>query len=167
MAKIAIIYGSTTGNTESAATQIAEALSSHEVETMDVSSLSAATLEQYSNLIIGASTWGCGDLQDDWDAELSTLKGADLSGKKVAIFGCGDSGSYPDSFVDGIGTLYEAATAAGAEIIGKVPASDYSYSSSIAEVEGEFVGLPLDDDSMDKNDDRIASWVESISPLFE
>ncbi len=166
MAKIVIVYGSTTGNTESAASQIAEALSSHEVETIDVSSLTASTFEDNSNFILGASTWGCGDLQDDWESELSTLQSAQLSGKKVAIFGCGDSGSYPDSFVDAIGTLYEAASAAGAEVIGKVSTADYSYSSSVAEVDDEFVGLPIDDDSMGKNDERISAWVEAISPLF-
>ncbi len=164
MAKIAIIYGSTMGNTESAASQIAKALTSHEVSLINVSDMTADTLNSYSNLILGTSTWGCGDLQDDWECELSTLKDAELSGKVVALFGCGDSDSYPDTFVDGIGTLYEAAKASGATIIGQV-ADDYSYSSSTAVVDGEFVGLPIDDNSSNNNE-RIAAWCESISSKF-
>ncbi len=165
MAKITIIYGSTMGNTESAASQIAAALSSHEVSTINVSDMTADTLAECSNLILGTSTWGAGDLQDDWECELSTLQSTDLSGKVVALFGCGDAGSYPDTFVDGIGTLYEAAKAAGATIVGSV-ADDYSYSSSTAVVDGEFVGLPLDDDSAEKNDGRVAAWCESITSKF-
>lgn len=165
MAKIAIIYGSTTGNTESAASQIASELSSHDVTQISVSDMTSDILNQYSNFIFGTSTWGCGDLQDEWDCELSTLESADLSGKTVALFGCGDAGSYPDTFVDGIGTLYEAVKGAGATVVGSV-ADDYSYSSSTAVVDGEFVGLPLDDDSADQNDDRIVAWCASISEKF-
>ncbi|MFI3319089.1 MAG: flavodoxin [Rikenellaceae bacterium] len=165
MAKIVIIYGSTMGNTESAASQIAEALSSHDVIVMNVSEMNSDTLKDYSNIILGTSTWGCGDLQDDWECEISTLKAAELSGKTVALFGCGDAGSYPDTFVDGIGTLYEVVKEAGATVVGSV-ADDYSYSASTAIVDGEFVGLPLDDDSADYNDGRVAAWCESISSKF-
>lgn len=165
MAKIAIIYGSTMGNTESAASQVAEALSAHEVSLISVTDMTADTLSSYSNLILGTSTWGCGDLQDDWDGEISTLQAADLSGKTVALFGCGDSSAYSDTFVDGIGILYEAVTAAGATVVGSVT-DDYSYSSSRAVVDGVFVGLPVDDDLADENDDRIAAWCENISSKF-
>ncbi len=165
MAKIAIIYGSTMGNTESAASQIADALASHDVSLINVSDMTDETLNAFPNLILGTSTWGCGDLQDDWECELSTLKSANLTGKVVALFGCGDASSYPDTFVDGIGTLYEAAKEAGATVVGSV-VDDYSYSSSTAVVDGEFVGLPLDDDSADQNDERIAQWCESINSKF-
>ncbi len=165
MAKVAIIFGSTMGNTESAASQIADALSSHEVSTINVSEMNEDTLSEYSNLVLGTSTWGCGDLQDDWECELSTLKSADLTGKVVALFGCGDSSSYPDSFVDGIGTLYQAATAAGATVVGSVAADNYSYSASTACVDGVFVGLPIDDNSSD-NDARIAAWSADIASKF-
>ncbi len=166
MAKIALIYGSTTGNTQSAAQEIESALSAHEVTSIEVSEMSASTLEEYSNLILGTSTWGCGDLQDDWDCELSTLSSADLSGKTVALFGSGDSASYPDTFVDGMGTLYQAVVAAGATVVGQTSASGYSHSDSTAEVDGQFVGLALDDDTMDENSGKIEAWAGQISSLF-
>ena len=46
-------------------------------------------------------------MQDDWYDGVKVLKSADLSMKFVALFGCGDSESYCDTFCDGIGVLYE------------------------------------------------------------
>ena len=51
-------------------------------------------------LILGSSTWGCGDLQDDWYDGVEILKKADLTGKKVALFACGDGESYGDTFCE-------------------------------------------------------------------
>ncbi|MFI3297189.1 MAG: flavodoxin [bacterium] len=168
MATIAIIFGSTMGNTESAAEQIAANLSGHETVLINVSELTADTFAEYSNIILGTSTWGCGDLQDDWEGAISTLQGANLTGKTVAVFGCGDSSAYSDTFVDGVGTLYEAAKSAGANMVGDNVSTDgYSFSDSTACVDGVFVGLPLDDDTCGDNDARMTTWCAEISPLFK
>ncbi len=163
MANVTILYGSTTGNTETSAGEIAAAFSSHTVTVKEVSSASQGDFENADLLILGTSTWGLGDIQDDWDGALSTLEGANLAGKKVAIFGLGDSASYCDTFVDGVGILWEAATKAGATVIGKVATSGYSHSASRAEVDGEFVGLPLDDDAPDLSSERIAAWTAELN----
>ncbi len=163
MANVTIIYGSTTGNTESSANDIAAAFSGHTVEVKEVSSASQSDFEGADLLVLGTSTWGLGDIQDDWYSEVATLEGANLAGKKVAIFGCGDSSSYGDTFVDGIGILYEAAVKAGATVVGKVATSGYSHSASRAEVDGEFVGLPLDDDDADLSGERIDAWVAELA----
>ncbi len=162
MANVTIIYGSTTGNTETSAGEIAATFSTHSVTVKEVSSASKDDFESADLLILGTSTWGLGDIQDDWDGALSTLEGANLEGKKVAIFGLGDSASYCDTFVDGVGILYEAAKSAGAIIIGKVATSGYSHSASRAEVDGEFVGLPLDDDAAELSSDRITAWTADL-----
>ncbi len=166
MANITIIYGSSTNNTADEAQKIETKLEGHNVTILDVSDAKKDDFESADNLILGTSTWGFGDLQDDWEGAVQVLESANLSGKKVALFGCGDSSAYSDTFVDGIGILYEAAQAAGATIIGEVDTNDYNYSASKAEVNGKFVGLPLDDDSSDENDGRIESWVASITNQF-
>ncbi len=163
MANVTIIFGSTTGNTEGIASEIAAALTSHSVKVLDVSNASLEDFEAADLLILGTSTWGLGDLQDDWEGKISTLGRANLAGKKVALFGLGDSGSYSDTFVDGMGIIFELATKAGATVIGAVAASGYSHSASRAEVDGNFVGLALDDDDSGSNSERIASWVSEIS----
>ncbi len=167
MAKVLVIYGSTTGNTESAAKIISQQLRDHEVECMDVSNVSKSDFESASVLILGTSTWGYGDLQDDWDSAIDTLKGANLSGKKVAIFGCGDSSSYPDTFVDGMSYLKEAAEEAGASIIGQVSTEGYSHEDSKSVEDGMFIGLALDDDESDSvNQSRMAEWIKKVSGLI-
>ncbi len=163
MAKVAIIYGSTTGNTESIAGQIASKLSSHDVTVLDASNIGDVDWSEFSNYILGTSTWGLGDIQDDWEMSLSTLAEADLSGKKVAIFGLGDSSSYSDTFVDGMADLFEAATKAGATVIGSISTDGYNFDASRSVIDGVFVGLPIDEDSQgEKTSGRIKSWVESI-----
>ena len=93
--KILVIYGSTTGTTEGVAEQIADKLGATAVNVADVTDEQIAGAD---NLILGSSTWGAGELQDDWYDGLEKLKAADLSGKTVAIFGVGDSASYSDTF---------------------------------------------------------------------
>lgn len=162
MANVTIIYGSTSGNTQSAAESIASALSAHTVTTLEVSEASQSDFEGAEVLVLGSSTWGLGDLQDDWETAIDTLKSANLSGKKVALFGCGDADSYCDTFVDAVGILYEAAVEAGATVIGQTSTEGYGHSESKAEVDGQFVGLALDDSGSD-NDDKLSAWCTDLS----
>lgn len=60
----------------------------------DASTLTDALVKEYDVLVLGTSTWGAGELQDDWYDGVKVLKKADLSHKFVALFGCGDSDSY-------------------------------------------------------------------------
>ncbi len=164
MSKVAIFYGSTTGNTETAAKQLAEKLGA---DVFDVANGPADKLAEYNNLIFGTSTWGVGDLQDDWETFISDVEGADLNGKVVAIFGYGDGMTYGDSFVDGIGTIYEAVKDKGCKVVGAIDTDGYDYDGSTAEIDGKFVGLPLDEENQcDMTDDRIDAWVEQLKPEF-
>ncbi|WP_052343157.1 flavodoxin domain-containing protein [Saccharicrinis fermentans] len=106
MEKTAVLVGSSTGNTESVGEKIVEKLGNG-AKLINVADASVAQIEDCKNLILGTSTWGVGDLQDDWEDFLPKLAQADLNGKTVALFGLGDAESYYDSFVDGIGTIYE------------------------------------------------------------
>ncbi len=167
MSKIAIVYGSTTDNTKTIAESIVNKLASEDVTLLDVANVKAGELDSYPNLILGTSTWGLGDLQDDWEGYISTFEGENLSGKTVAFFGLGDSASYPDTFVDGMGIIYEAAMKAGAKLIGEFPTDGYSYDASRAEVNGKFVGVAIDEDNeSNETESRLDSWIASIKPLF-
>lgn len=160
MNKTIVIYGSSTGTCQSIAEKIAIKL---KVEAIDVQTLDAGVVDSYDNLIIGTSTWGAGELQDDWYDGLKLLQGANLSGKTIAIFGCGDCESYGDTFVSAMGELYNGLKGSGAAFIGRVPTAGYNFSDSEAVVDGEFVGLALDDvNEEDKTDERIDAWIESI-----
>ena len=70
MQNIGIFYGSSTGNTEAAAEQLQKEFGADNARIFDVSDVKASDLEGYSNLIFGSSTWGIGDLQDDFEGFL-------------------------------------------------------------------------------------------------
>ena len=163
MKKTGIFYGSTTGTTESVARLIAEKLGVSPADVHDVSKLDAALAESYEALILGTSTWGDGELQDDWYDGIKVLKNANLSGKTIALFGCGDSESYSDTFCDGMGILYEDLKDSQCKFIGFVPDTNYTYNSSVSAVDGHFVGLAIDDvNEGDKTDERVSAWTDEI-----
>ena len=165
MGKTAIIYGSTTGTTEDIAGRIASKLNIAQGDIYEISKVTADTVAGYDTLLLGSSTWGSGDLQDDWYDGVKAVKAANLNGKTVAIFGCGDSEGYSDTFCGGMGELYNAAKEAGAKVIGKVSTDGYTYDDSEAVVDGQFVGLALDEvNEDDKTDERIDAWVAAIKP---
>ena len=162
MKKTIVVYGSSTGTCEGIANEIASKLGT---EAISVSDLSADVVAENENLILGTSTWGAGEVQDDWYDGIKVLKGSNLSGKTVALFGCGDCESYSDTFVGGIGELYQGIKASGASFVGAVSTDGYSFDDSEAVVDGMFVGLPLDDvNEDDKTDTRIDTWIADITP---
>jgi flavodoxin I len=162
MSKTIIIFGSTTGNTETAAEMIQEKLGG-DVEMKNVDSADADDLGSYDNLILGTSTWGAGDLQDDWEGFIDELQDADLSGKTVALFGLGDSDSYPDTFTNGMSEIYNTIKDKGCNIVGATDTEGYDFTESESVVDGKFVGLALDYDNQEElSEERIEKWVESI-----
>lgn len=168
MQKIGIFYGSSTGNSELAAKQIQKEFGADIATVIDVSSAKAADVEQFSNLIFGCSTLEIGELEYDFDDFMPELKAANLKGKKVAIFGLGDQESYPNSFVDAIGLIYEILTEKECEVVGKTSTEGYDYDESRGEVDGQFMGLALDDDSQDDlTEERIKKWVEKLKNDFK
>ncbi len=168
MKPIAIIYGSSGGNTKGVADKLVKQLGDAQVNLFDVAKIKTTDLEAHANLILGTSTWGSGDLQDDWDSFLPKLQAQNLKDKTIALFGLGDSSSYSDTFVDGMGILYETIKDQGCNIVGFVGTEGYDYESSRAEEAGKFVGLALDQDNeYEKTDARIVSWVSAILPEFQ
>ncbi len=157
-----IFYGSTTGNTQALAQKIAERLGIGPEHLHDVGSASIEQTTPYDTLLLGSSTWGVGDLQDDWYSFIDTLKATDLSGKKIGLFGCGDSSSYPDSFGDAIGLLHEALSDSGCRFIGLVPATDYPLHDSKAFQGSSVLGLLADDDAPEKTSSRLETWVAAL-----
>lgn len=79
------------------------------------------------------------------------------------MFGCGDSDSYSDTFCDAIGILYEDLKDTHCKFCGATDTAGYTFDSSIAVVDGKFVGLPLDEVNEDsKTDERISAWAEQV-----
>lgn len=168
MKSIAIIYGSSTEKTKQAAEKIADKLQEYNPTLVDIYDGDEQPFITHDVLIMGVSTWGVQDLQDDWNDFYPTLEKLDLSGKTVAIFGMGDASIYPSSFVDAIGILYEIMVEKGATVVGQVSTEGYDFDFSRAVVDDMFVGLPLDDDTEPElTDQRITDWVELLKPHLQ
>jgi flavodoxin I len=164
MMSIGIFYGSSTGNTKDVATQLQETLGG---DLHNIADVDAETLAEYGYLVLAASTWGAGDLQDDWEDFLPSLDEVDFSGKKVALLGLGDQENYGDTFADGIAILAEKVEENGGVIVGLTSTEGYTYDNSAAERDGRFVGLVIDEDSQSGlTAERIKAWTAELKAAF-
>ena len=159
--KTVIVYGSTTGMTEAVAQDVAAAFVGAEV--LAAGDASADTLQGVDLLILGASTWGAGDLQDDMDAFLGQFSIWDVNVKTAAVFGLGDAMCYGDSFVDGIADMADALKNKGIKVVGTWPTEGYEFGASRAQDGDCFLGLALDQENeSDKTAERIEGWAEKV-----
>ena len=162
--KIGIFYGSSTGNTQTAAELIAENLSEHECILKDVDGIDVEEFLGYDLLLLGISTWYVGEPQDDWIDILDDMDGQDFSGVKFAIFGQGDQLGYPDTFQDGMGMVYEKMmNGGGTGKIGFTSTDGYDFDESKGVMDGMFCGLSLDEDNQgEMTDERVEEWCKQI-----
>lgn len=168
MGKIGIFYGgSPKGSTHKAAQYIGKNFGKGQVEYHNVSSATREDLEKYDYLILGTSAWGIGEMHQDWERFIDVLTEAKIDDKKIAIFGLGDQVEYPESFVDGMGTVF-CRLPFKENVVGYWPTKGYSYYFSTAEKDGKFVGLALDEDSQPElTEERISKWVSQLREEFQ
>jgi flavodoxin I len=163
MKPIGLFYGSTHGRTAETANQIKIAFGDAKVDVYNLRDASIEDIKKYDNLIFGTSAWGIGEMQDEWELFVDKLSDVDFSNRKVALFGLGDQKEYPESFVDGLGTLYCRLPNKQC-VVGMWPTKGYDYYFSLAEKDGKFVGMVLDEHSQSKlTHERITKWVEQLS----
>lgn len=114
MSKAAVIYWSSTGNTEAMAQAVAEGAKAAgaEVELIEVANISADDALAYDVLALGCPAMGAEELEDsEMEPFFSDLEGK-LSGKKLVLFG-----SYDWSDGEWMRTWYDRAKEAGAELL--------------------------------------------------
>jgi flavodoxin short chain len=121
MSNALIIYGSTTGNTESVADIISTDLSKadYTIKKINVSDVGVDILNETFDLyLLGSSTWGDDEIefQEDFAPFYENMNGElNLSGKKFAVFGCGDS-SY-EYFCGAVDALEERLAKLGGSLV--------------------------------------------------
>ena len=157
----AIFFASSTGNSEEIANKIASKLD--DIEVFDLASTKVEKINNYDKIILGGSTWGDGELNDDWEDVWGDFCKLDLSNKIIALFGLGDQESYSDEFCSALGIIYEQISSTKANIIGFTSTQGYYHDASKAQIEDKFVGLIIDEDNQsDLTDERIQNWVNQI-----
>ncbi|MDR2339166.1 MAG: flavodoxin [Deltaproteobacteria bacterium] len=95
MANVLIVYGSTTGNTESVASRLEKQFkdAGNSVESVKAANANADGLCAGKDLVLfGCSTWGDDEieLQEDFIPLFESFDKIQAKGVKTAVFGCGD-----------------------------------------------------------------------------
>jgi len=163
--KAALLYSTSTGNTETAAGYLAAATG---LEAVDIGDVDVETIKACDSLIVGAPTWNTGADEERsgtaWDEFLyGDLTSLDLKGKKVAVFGMGDQAGYADNFCDAMDELATCFEKQGATIVGAWPTAGYEHEESKSVRGDNFVGCPFDEDNQpDESEERAKKWVEQI-----
>ena len=144
MANVLIVFGSTTGNTESVANDIAAILKNggNDVTVFDAGKVKPAGLCAGRDCVLfGCSTWGDDtiEFQDDFIPLFESFDAIGVSGVKAAAFGCGDS-SYT-YFCGAVDSINEKLEELGAKVVAE--------------------GLKIDGDPSDASDD-IEAWANGI-----
>lgn len=87
-----IVYASMTGNTEEIAYTIAEGiqLSGSDVDIKDILEVDVNELQNYGGILLGAYTWGDGELPDEFIDFYEEMDGLNLQDKIAAAFGSCD-----------------------------------------------------------------------------
>ena len=157
----AIFFASSTGNSEEIANKISAELNN--IEIFDLAGTKIEKINEFDKLILGGSTWGDGELNDDWEDVWGNFCKLDLSNKTIALFGLGDQESYSDEFCSAMGIIYEQIVKSGAKIVGFTSTEGYYHDGSKAQINDKFVGLVIDEDNQsDLTDKRIKTWVNEI-----
>ena len=166
--KTGIFYGGTeSGNTKSVTDKLATLLNVSSEDIINIADASIETLKKYDRLIFGTSSWGIGGAHYDWENFVDLLVDVDFKEKKVAMFGLGDQKKYPESFVDGMGLIYCRLNAKDC-VVGFTSVEGYDYYFSMAERDGRFVGLALDDDSQPElTIPRLEAWARQLKSEFK
>jgi flavodoxin I len=90
---IIIVFASMSGKTEFMANCIADTLvkKGHHVDVREAAMTFAEDLRPYETILIGSYTWGDGEIPDEAIDLFEEIENTDLTKKKVAVFGSGDS----------------------------------------------------------------------------
>lgn len=159
-----LFYGTQTGTAGVTAEVIQQSLSGVISEIKCIYSAKADELQECDFLVLGGSTWGDGELTDDWLDFWPQMDKIDFSGKKVALFALGDQTGYSYNFVSAMRLLYDKVKERGGEIIGDQVSKDgFEFDHSEALVDGAFVGLVLDEvNEPEMSEPRIKLWSEAV-----
>lgn len=163
-----LFYGTQTGTSEYVAEWIQQAMPELITEYKNIYKAQPEDLQACDFLVLGGSTWGDGELPDDWADWLPKLEKANLKGKKVALFGLGDQVGYSYNFVSAMRVLYDEVVRLGADVIGNnVSTEGFDFGHSEAVVDGHFVGLVVDEiNESHLTKERIEKWANTLKPAL-
>jgi flavodoxin I len=168
--RIGLFYGSTDGHTAAVAAQLKARLDAfalaagvEAIELFDIADYYLEEMLEFDCLVIGIPTWNHGQLQRDWEGVLDEFDALDLNGKRAALFGLGDQAGYPDTFADALFFVADKLRQQGATLVGAWPTAGYTFHSSWAREDDQFLGLVLDEHNQPElTEPRLAAWSQQL-----
>lgn len=117
MTQVLVVYASLTGNTEEMAELIVQGIreTGGEAVLKSVTECSAFEIKEYEGVLLGAYTWGDGELPDESLDFYDELDELDLTAVKSAVFGSGDMGYA--IYCGAVDVIEEKLKKRGAEIV--------------------------------------------------
>lgn len=176
MSKIGIFFGTDSGTTRLMAKKMAKKLGDGVCDKpLNVNRISIEDMLKYDALILGTPSYGEGVLpgvetgvkDGSWQEFLPQLAQADLSAKRIAVYGLGNQDKYPERFADSLFALYSELKARGAQIVGGWSTEGYQFTTSRAVIGDHFVGLVLDQHNQAMlSEQRMDAWLAMVKPLL-
>ncbi len=159
-----LFFGTQTGTTEGVADLIKKYLPNLVSEIKSIQFAKKEELEACDFLVLGGSTWGDGELTDDWLDFFPQLDLISFAGKKVALFALGDQTGYSYNFVSAMKILYDKLKERGAELVAcRVSKEGFDFDHSASVVDGHFVGLVVDEvNEPELTNERVKSWAQEV-----
>lgn len=99
-----------------------------------------------------------------WDEiYYSTMEDLKIAGKKVAVFGLGDSVSYAENYADAAGELHDVFENLGCQMLGYTSQEGYLHEASKSIRGDKFCGLLCDAVNQEElTEGRVQKWVEQL-----
>eukprot|EP00986_Skeletonema_menzelii_P011961 scaffold6338_cov152-Skeletonema_menzelii.AAC.5 len=170
--RVGIFFGTSTGSTQEAADLIAaefgDDVASSPIEIDEIQGSVAAEFAKYDALVVGTPTWNTGaDTERSgtgWDEiYYSEMESLNIEGKKVAVFGLGDSVSYSENYADASGELHDVFESLGCKMFGYISTDGYLHEESKAIRGDKFCGLLLDAVNQEElTEERVKNWVAAL-----
>ncbi|KDE63153.1 flavodoxin [Fusobacterium necrophorum] len=162
MKKIGIFYGTSGSTTLGVVDELEYQLKKEDYQTYNVKD-GIEAMKDYENLILITPTYGVGELQPHWQKQYDVLSKIDFHGKVVGLIGLGNQFAFGESFVGALRVLYDVVNKNGGKVVGFVSDKEYSHEETTAVIDGNFVGLPIDETNQgSKTPQRIISWLEVV-----
>lgn len=140
-------------------------------EPIEIDEVQGSVAEQFAKfdaLVVGTPTWNTGaDMERSgtgWDEiYYSEMQELNIAGKKVAVFGLGDSISYAENYADATGELHDVFEKLGCKMIGYTSQEGYEHEDSKAIRGDQFCGLLLDAVNFEElTEERVQNWVAKL-----
>jgi len=169
--KILIVYGTSTGSTETVADMIAAEFGNDAEGPIEIDGIHGSLAKKFADfdaIIVGTPTWNTGaDTERSgtgWDEiYYDEMQDLNISGKKVAVFGLGDQISYSENYADASGELHDVFKGLGCEMMGYTSYEGYEHESSKAVRGDKFCGLLCDMvNEDDLSEGRVKNWVSQL-----